>query len=85
MKKVRFDPNDKILKMCVWSFAYHEARKCDWLQITADRYRFSLRKQRIESELVKIGFFSRHSDIYRFDLRQQKLESLLTKIGYFSR
>lgn len=57
MKRVRFDPNDKILHMHVWSFAYHEARKGDWLRIAADNYRFELRKRQVEKILCKINFF----------------------------
>lgn len=57
MKKVSFDSNVKILNMHVWTFAYHEARKNDWKRIAADRYRFELRKQKIEAMLCKIGFF----------------------------
>lgn len=45
--------------MHVWSFAYHAARKSDWMRIAADRHRFDLRKQKFEAMLVKIGFFSR--------------------------
>lgn len=58
-KNVCFDPNVRVLKMCVWTFAYREARKSEWMRIAADRYRFELRKQRIEAMLCKIGFFSR--------------------------
>lgn len=56
MKKVRFVSNVKIHHMYVWPFAYHEARKSDWMRIAADRYRFELRKQRLEAMLAKIGF-----------------------------
>lgn len=59
MKQVHFDNNIKILNMHKWQFAYRESRKCDWMRIAADRYRFELRKQNLESELAKIGFFSR--------------------------
>lgn len=59
MKKVRFNPNVKILNMHVWAFAYREARKSNWMRIIADRYRFELRKKRLEAMLNKIGFFSR--------------------------
>lgn len=58
-KSVSFDPNVKILNMHVWTFAYHEARKGDWMRIAADRYRFELRKQKFEAMLAEIGFFSR--------------------------
>lgn len=57
-KCVTFDPNVKIYHMHTWSFAYHEARKsCDWARIAADRYRFQLRKEKIQAMLDKIGFF----------------------------
>lgn len=58
-KSVDFDPNIKILYMHVWSFAYREARKSNWLHIAADRYRFDLRKQKMEAMLSKIDFFSK--------------------------
>lgn len=56
-KKIRFDPNVKILHMHVWSFAYHNARKNNWTSIAADRYRFELRKQKLQKKLDEIGFF----------------------------
>lgn len=59
MKRVCFDSNVQTLNMYVWLFAYKEARKSDWLQTSADRYRFELRKLRLEAMLVKIGFFSK--------------------------
>lgn len=59
MKRVNFDSNVKILHMHVWTFAYNDARKSEWMRIRADRYRFDLRKQRMEEMLTKIGFFSR--------------------------
>lgn len=58
-KRVSFDSNVRILNMNVWAFAYREARKSEWKQIAADRYRFELRKQRLEAMLATIGFFSR--------------------------
>lgn len=64
MKKIKtsvsFNPNVKIMHMHVWTFAYHEARKsCDWARIAADRYRFELRKEKMDAMLSKIRFFSR--------------------------
>lgn len=57
-KKVSFNlNNNSILNMRVWAFAYRKARKSDWMRITADRYRFELRKQRLEAMLIEIGFF----------------------------
>lgn len=58
-KRVSFDSNVKTLNMCVWSFAYQEARKSNWMHLAADRYRFELRKQQLEVLLTKIKFFSR--------------------------
>lgn len=57
MKSVSFDPNVKIRHMHVWTFAYREARKSDWSRIAADRYRFELRKEKLEAVLTKIDFF----------------------------
>lgn len=57
-KSVSFDFNVKILNMHAWTFAYHEARKNDWMRIPADRYRFDLRKKMLEAMLVEIDFFS---------------------------
>lgn len=59
IKKVSFDPHVKILHMRVWTFAFQEARKSDWMRFAADRYRFELRKNQMESMLAKINFFSR--------------------------
>lgn len=58
-KIVRFDSNVKILHMHVWLFAYREARTSDCAKIAADRYRFGLRKEKMEAMLAKINFFSR--------------------------
>lgn len=63
IKKVSFDSNVKIFNMHVWSFAYNEARKSDWMTIAADRYRFELRKQRLEAMLATIGFFLENRNI----------------------
>lgn len=44
--------------MHVWTFAYREARKsCDWMRIAADRYRFEIRKEKMETMLTKNNFF----------------------------
>lgn len=57
-KSVCFDLNIKILHMHVWTFAYREARKsCDWMRIAADRYRFEIRKEKMETMLTKNNFF----------------------------
>lgn len=57
--RLSFDPNVKILHMHVWSFAYQEARKSNWIRNAADRFRFELKMQRMETMLAKIGFLSR--------------------------
>ena len=57
MKSVRFNPIVEIQYMHVWTFAYHEARKSDWTKFAADRYRFELRKEKMEKMLINIGFF----------------------------
>lgn len=59
MKEVRFDSNVKIHNMHVWTFAYHEARKSNWISSVLDRQRFELRKQILEKLLTEIGFFSK--------------------------
>lgn len=56
-KTVSFDSNVKILKIHVWAFAYHQARKSEWMRFAADSYRFELRKKRMKAMLAKIGFF----------------------------
>lgn len=45
--------------MYAWTFAYRRARESEWMIYAADRYRFELRKQRMEAMLTEIGFFSR--------------------------
>lgn len=42
-RKVMFDSNIKVLNMCVWKFAYAEARKSNFQQIAADHCRFQNR------------------------------------------
>lgn len=42
-RKVVFDPEIKVQKMYVWSFAYSEARKSDYMHVAADRCRFDKR------------------------------------------
>lgn len=59
MKRVSFDDSVKIQNMHVWIFAYREARKHNWMSAVLDRQRFELRKQKMESMLARIGFFSR--------------------------
>lgn len=43
-----------------WTFAYRESWKsCDWMRIAAGRYRFKLRREKMEAMLVKIKNYSR--------------------------
>lgn len=49
--RVRFDQNVKVLKMCVWSHAYQQARTSNWMRIAFDRYRFQRRIMAIEQEI----------------------------------
>lgn len=51
--------NNKVHNMYVWSFAYQDARKSDWLRNAADRYRFKLGKESFQIMLTKINFFSK--------------------------
>lgn len=59
MKSVSFDPNIKIQHMYVWTFAYREARKSNWISYILDRHRFELRKLILEELLAEIRFFSK--------------------------
>lgn len=59
MKKVSFDPNVQIHHMFVWQFAYREARRGDFYRIMFHKFRFEIRKQLLEAQLDKIGYFSR--------------------------
>lgn len=61
MKRASFDSNVKIQYLHAWSFAYREARKSEWMRHSVDRYRFDLRRQKLEALLVEIGFFSRQN------------------------
>lgn len=57
MKSVSFDSKVKIHHMHAWSFAHREARKSNGF--VSDRQRFETRKQLLEVQLAKIGFFSK--------------------------
>lgn len=52
MKKVTFDTNEKIYTLHVWTYAYKQARKSDWEQLTRDRARFERRIQKCGEILV---------------------------------
>lgn len=45
--------------MHVWTFAYREARKSNWISNILDRHRFELRKLLLEELLTEIRFFSK--------------------------
>lgn len=63
-KSVSFDSSVKIHHMYVWTFAYREARKIDWInayEAEISKFRFALRQQEMEEILSEIGFFSRQN------------------------
>ena len=47
MKKVRFQKIPEIRYMYAWSFAYNAARRSNWQQICADRFRFERRIEKM--------------------------------------
>lgn len=49
--------------MHVWTFAYREARKSNWISNILDRHRFELRKLLLEELLTEIRFFSKKKQI----------------------
>lgn len=59
IKRVNFDSKVRVQQMHVWSFAYREARKSNWISNFLDRHRFEIRKQLLEDELTRVEFFSR--------------------------
>lgn len=58
-KSVSFDSNVRIHYMHVWTFASRKAREGDWMRNAADKFRFIIRKQKMEALLAEIGFFAR--------------------------
>lgn len=53
-KMVQFNPNVVVHKLCVWTFAYEEARKSEWLKNMSDSFRFKQRIQKTEDLLCNI-------------------------------
>lgn len=51
---VTFNPSVEVLKMCVWNYAYWNARKGNWTQFGRDRDRFQRRIQQIEQKISYI-------------------------------
>lgn len=49
--------------MHVWTFAYREVRKSNWISNILDRHRFELRKLLLEELLTEIRFFSKKKQI----------------------
>lgn len=52
--KVSFNPNVQVLKMHVWSYAYHTARISRWRQDYLDRKRFQKRIKAAEKIISPI-------------------------------
>lgn len=55
-KSVCFDLKVRFQYLHVWSFAYQEARKSNWV---LDRVRFEIRKQLLNEKLERCDFFSK--------------------------
>ena len=53
-KRVQFKEEVKVLNMCTWMYAYREARKSTWMNITLDRMRFQRRIKLTEEILNPI-------------------------------
>ena len=53
-KRVQFKEEVKVLNMCTWMYAYREARKSTWMNITLDRMRFQRRIKLMEEILNPI-------------------------------
>ena len=53
-KRVQFKEEVQVLNMCMWMYAYREARKSTWMNITIDRMRFQRRIKLTEEILNPI-------------------------------
>lgn len=53
-RKVTFNPDVEVLTIYEWPFAYAEARKSNWLQIVADRFRFQRRINEMSETLSPV-------------------------------
>ena len=53
-KRVQFKEEVQVLNMCTWMYAYREARKSTWMNITIDRMRFQRRIKLTEEILNPI-------------------------------
>ena len=47
--KVKFNLQPVVHHMICWNYAYRQARKSNWMQLTADRERFKQRISKFES------------------------------------
>lgn len=53
-KKVRFNTQNKIYKMCVWQFAYKQARTDQWQKIARDQERFKRKIEELDEKISPI-------------------------------
>ena len=53
-KKVTFNEEIQVFHLCVWKFAYREARKSLWINESIDRMRFECRIKQMEDLLNPI-------------------------------
>lgn len=70
-KTVSFDPNIKIFYMRVWLHASKEARRNNWLQTSADRWRFNERVIKANMELGYI-FSKEHREMIRMYTKRSR-------------
>ena len=63
-KVVINEERNKTINMCVWSFAYREARKNIYEQIALDRFRFSNRIKQFENEFSSLFSEEHRSKVY---------------------
>jgi len=65
VKKVRFNDKIDIHTLCVWDFAYRNARIGNWAQIYLDNQRFKSRCITVEKQIKKI-FNRQHRNIMKY-------------------
>lgn len=63
-RKVTFSDQNIVHNLCVWSFAYNEARKGKWHLYSVDRYRFIEKIKKIEDKLEMYLTASHRNKIY---------------------
>lgn len=70
-KKVTFNLRPTVHMMCVWQFAYLEARKSNWEQIGRDRARFLRRVMNLTGKLSTIFDVELRKKIYNQRFRDE--------------